>query len=133
MSRDGKKTGGNDFKPGQSGNPAGRPKGSGKQIYKEMAWNSVYKVVELVFGTPSAILNEYLKMKDEDGSLLAEYELSRGEIALINKSKDPKVIMNLLDRILGRAKRGGLEVEIPLGDGDERPKITFIERGGDDD
>ncbi len=56
----GKKTGGRDFKPGQSGNPAGRPKGSGKKLFTDAlraALEDPKKIQELI----GAILEKALK------------------------------------------------------------------------
>lgn len=85
---------GKPFKKGQSGNPGGRPKGS-KGIYKDMCWDSIGKVVKLVFHTPEPELVEWVKENVK--------ELSRAEKVFLEKSKDIETLKWLIERVCGKA------------------------------
>lgn len=82
------------FQPGVSGNPNGRPKGSGKYHIRDMCWESINRVVQLVFATPEPEMVAYIKKNMS--------KLSRAEKVFLDKSKDIRTLELLMDRVIGR-------------------------------
>lgn len=92
-----KKGNGRLFKPGNTaGVGFGRPKSSGKQMIKDLVWEKLNRIVELLFDTPEKDLEAILKANKE--TML----LSRAERLYLEKSTDLSVIADLLDRIIGK-------------------------------
>ena len=75
----------------------GRPKGSGKKHIKEMTWDAMNRVVQLLFTMPDAELVQWVKDNGKD--------LSRAEKIFLNNKNVNKLehLNSLLDRIIGKA------------------------------
>jgi len=71
--------------------------GQAKQITKDIVWKSVHHLAYLLFKCSDKDLAVYLR---DHGA-----ELSRAEIALLNASKDPRVIWAFIERIIGKAEQ----------------------------
>ncbi len=91
------------WKPGQSGNPKGRPKGF-SQAVQALAWDRMNQLIDITWNQSLAESAEILEDKD-----MAERILSKGQVTLLAALNDPeqasKVMLSLLDRVLGKPKQ----------------------------
>lgn len=96
------------FKPGKSGNPNGRPKGAVSPHIKSATWETLGRIVDLVFNRPESELKEYLERVD----------LSRAEKTILESSNKMTTLNMLLDRTLGKPFTTEIVVEINQEDFD---------------
>jgi len=81
----------------------GRAKGSSKQL----CWDTINKLIRLIFGMSEAEMANYV--------IANEKAMSRAEKVLINESNDPRIIWALLERCVGKS--------MPMEE-DERRSLT---------
>lgn len=90
----------------------GRPKGSGKKHVKEMTWEALNRVVQLLFTIPEGDLVKWVKENS--------HQLSRAEKVFLENtnSTDLKHLNNLLDRVIGKPT-----FNIPEAENDEEEDL----------
>ena len=104
----GKKTGGKNWVPGQSGNPNGRPKLPDE--IKEARKISVEKIIEM--------FSKYLLMTEEDFKKVDRTNLTMLEVWFLKNvdyaisKRDHHVFDKILDRVIGRSFLG-IKLELP--------------------
>lgn len=104
----GKKTGGSNWKKGQSGNPKGRPKLPDE--IKEARRLSVEKIIEM--------FSKYLLMTEQDFKKVDRTNLTMVEVWFLKnidtamKEGNHAVFDKILDRIIGRSFMG-VKIELP--------------------
>lgn len=81
------------FKPGQTGNPAGRPKGSPGKRARALGWKFVAEVFERLFIDTEADLLKWIAAN--------KHKMSRAEKVFLKHSEDLKHLNSLLDRVVG--------------------------------
>ena len=96
------------WKPGESGNPAGRPKNgtSGSEIFKEVGEQYPEEVTEL-FGTHSSLGKKYAKYTK---GVQMKYQVAYRVVTELMSEPTPGLLKEILDRIEGKVK-DRLEVE----------------------
>lgn len=96
------------WKPGESGNPAGRPKNgtSWSEIFKEVGEQYPEEVTEL-FGTHSSLGKKYAKYTK---GVQMKYQVAYRVVTELMSEPTPGLLKEILDRIEGKVK-DRLEVE----------------------
>ena len=102
------------WKPGESGNPTGRPKNgaSWSEIFKEVGEQYPEEITEL-FGTNSPLGRKYVKFSK---GVQMKYQVAYRVVAALMDEPSPGLLKETLDRIEGKVKErievdGSLNVE----------------------
>lgn len=121
----GKKTGGRDFKPGQSGNPNGRPK----------IPSDIRELRKINQSSVEVLLNKYLHMKFPELKQMIEAQDAEASDMLVATviykgiTKGDHYRLNfLLDRLIGKVT-DKVEVKLPVPTIIERPNGMRVELG----